>query len=133
MKNNWFGDGLRSTQNRSVPSTVFIDPQLGRVGLNEKQAQKQNIPYDLYQMKMSYIARAFEMDETLGTLKVLVNPTDQTILGTSVLGFEGGEIMNMLQIAMEAKTSITKLRDDVFAHPTLAEGFNNLFTYYKVN
>ena len=132
LKNKWFGDGSRTIHNRSVPSTVFIDPQLGRVGLNEKQAKKKGISYDLYQMKMSSIARAFEMDEQLGTLKVLVNPADQTIIGTSVLGFEGGEIMNMLQIAMEAKMSINNLRDDVFAHPTLAEGFNNLFTYYKV-
>ena len=132
LKELWFENSNRTINERSIPSTVFIDPQLGRIGFNEKQAKKQNLSYDLYKMNMSAIARAFEMGETKGILKVLVNPVYQTILGASILGFEGGELMNMIQIAIEAKMNINKLKNGVFAHPTLAEGFNNLFTYYKV-
>lgn len=131
VRDNLYEGKKRIVNDRSVPNTVFIDPQLGSVGLNETEAKKQNIPYDFYKMNMSSIARAFEMSEDKGFLKVLVNPQDQTILGATVFGFEGGEIMAMLQIAMESKMTIEKLKDDVFAHPTLAEGFNNLFTYYK--
>ena len=133
VRDNLYEERNKTIYDRSVPNVVFIDPQLGSVGLNETEAKKKNIIYDLYKMNMSSIARAFEMSEEKGFLKVLVNPQDQTILGATVFGFEGGELMNMLQIAMEAKFPITKLQEDVFAHPTLAEGFNNLFTYYKIN
>jgi pyruvate/2-oxoglutarate dehydrogenase complex dihydrolipoamide dehydrogenase (E3) component len=47
-----------------------------------------------------------------------------------VLGIEGGEIMSMLQLAMMGKLPFTMLRDGIFAHPTLAESLNNLFTYF---
>ena len=54
----------------------------------------------------------------------------RSILGAAVLGIEGGEIMSMLQLAMMGKLRYTDLRDGVFAHPTLAESLNNLFTHF---
>jgi len=59
---------------------------------------------------------------------VLVDGETNEILGASVLGIEGGEIMAMLEIAMMGKLPYTVLRDGIFAHPTLAESLNNLFT-----
>ena len=76
---------------------------------------------------MSHVARAIEMDETRGFMKVLVDPTTEQILGCAVLGIEGGEIMSMIQIAMMGKLPYTALREATFAHPTLAEALNNLF------
>ena len=52
---------------------------------------------------------------------------DQQILGAAILGIEGGELMSMLEIAMFGQLPYTVLRDAIFAHPTLAECFNNLF------
>ena len=64
-------------------------------------------------------------------MKVLVDPDTQQILGAAILGQDGGEIMSMLQIAMMGGLPYQRLRDDMFAHPTLAESLNNLFTHFK--
>jgi pyruvate/2-oxoglutarate dehydrogenase complex dihydrolipoamide dehydrogenase (E3) component len=76
---------------------------------------------------MASVARAQEVDETRGFMKAIVDVSNDQILGAVVLGLEGGEIMSMLQLAMMGKLPYTKLRDAVFAHPTLAESLNNLF------
>ena len=76
---------------------------------------------------MSHVARAIEVAETRGFMKVLVDPESKQILGCAVLGIEGGEIMSMIQIAMMGKLPYPALRDATFSHPTLAEALNNLF------
>jgi pyruvate/2-oxoglutarate dehydrogenase complex dihydrolipoamide dehydrogenase (E3) component len=80
---------------------------------------------------MNYVARALEVDESRGFLKAIVDANTNQILGAAVLGFEGGEIMAQLQIAMMGQLPYTTLRDAVFAHPTLAESLNNLFTKFQ--
>jgi pyruvate/2-oxoglutarate dehydrogenase complex dihydrolipoamide dehydrogenase (E3) component len=80
---------------------------------------------------MNYVARALEIDETRGFLKVIVDDRTERILGAAVLGVEGGEVMSMLQLAMMGKLKFSKLRDGIFAHPTLAESLNNLFTHFQ--
>ena len=116
-----------SKAGRLIPYTVFIDPQLGRVGLNEQEAQAQGVEYKLAEMGMSSVARALEVDESRGLMKVLVDPDTKQILGCTILGLEGGEVMSMLQIAMLAKLPYPVLQNAIFAHPTLAESLNNLF------
>jgi pyruvate/2-oxoglutarate dehydrogenase complex dihydrolipoamide dehydrogenase (E3) component len=127
LKTNLLDGGNSSTEGRMIPYTVFIDPQLGRIGLSEKEAKKAGIDYQVGTMPMSWVNRALEVDESRGLMKVLVDPKRQQILGCAILGIEGGEIMAMLQIAMMAELPYTNLRDAVFAHPTLAESLNNLF------
>ena len=115
-----------TTNDRLVPWVVFIDPQLGRIGLNEKEAQKKGAAYEVAHIEMDAIARPLETGHTRGFWKVLVAP-DGEILGGSFLSLEGGEVMAMLQIAMIGKLPYQTLRDLPMAHPTLAESFNNLF------
>jgi pyruvate/2-oxoglutarate dehydrogenase complex dihydrolipoamide dehydrogenase (E3) component len=79
---------------------------------------------------MSYVARALEVDETRGFMKAIVDAESNQILGAAVLGIEGGEIMAMLQLAMMGHLPFTTLREATFAHPTLAESLNNLFTHF---
>ena len=112
---------------RLVPYTVFIDPQLGRIGLTETEARQQNIEIRVAKMPMTWVARALEMDESRGLMKVIVEADGDQILGCAILGVEGGEVMSMLQIAMMGGLPWWRLRDGVFAHPLLAEGLNNLF------
>jgi pyruvate/2-oxoglutarate dehydrogenase complex dihydrolipoamide dehydrogenase (E3) component len=76
---------------------------------------------------MSYVARALEVDETRGFIKALVDADTRQILGATVLGLEGGEIMSIFEVAMMGRLPYTALRDGIFAHPTLAEALNNLF------
>jgi pyruvate/2-oxoglutarate dehydrogenase complex dihydrolipoamide dehydrogenase (E3) component len=127
LKTNLLDGGSAITENRQVPYTVFIDPQLGRIGVSEKEAKKAGLEYRADTMPMSWVIRALELDETRGMMKVLVDPKNEQILGAAVLGIEGGEIMAMIQIAMMAGLPYTALRDGVFAHPTLAESLNTLF------
>ena len=117
-----------STKGRQVPYTVFIDPELGRIGLTEKDARAQGRNIRVAKLPMSHVARALEVDETRGFMKAIVDAATNQILGAAILGIEGGEVMSAIEIAMMGKLPYTALRDGTFAHPTLAESLNNLFT-----
>jgi pyruvate/2-oxoglutarate dehydrogenase complex dihydrolipoamide dehydrogenase (E3) component len=127
IKTNLLDGGDATITDRLVPYTVFIDPQLGRVGLSEQQAREQGRNIRVAKMPMSFVARAIEVDEPRGMMKAVVDADTDQILGCAVLGIEGGEVMAMIQIAMMGKVPYTSLRDAVFTHPTLAESLNNLF------
>jgi pyruvate/2-oxoglutarate dehydrogenase complex dihydrolipoamide dehydrogenase (E3) component len=130
LRTNLIEKGSATTENRIVPYTVFIDPQLGRVGLTESEARARNKKFRVAKMPMSYVARALEVDETRGLMKAIVDSENNQILGVAVLGIEGGEIMAMLELAMMGRLPFTALREGIFAHPTLAESLNNLFTHF---
>jgi pyruvate/2-oxoglutarate dehydrogenase complex dihydrolipoamide dehydrogenase (E3) component len=130
LRANLLEKGNASTDGRLVPYTVFIDPQLGRVGLTESEAREQKREIRVAKMPMNYVARALEVDESRGFMKAVVDAKTAQILGAAVLGLEGGEIMSQLQLAMMGKLPYTVLRDAVFAHPTLAESLNNLFQHF---
>lgn len=117
----------RSTKGRQVPYTLFTDPQLGRVGLTEKEARAQGRNIRVAKLPMSSVARALEVDETRGFMKAVVDAETNQILGAAILGIEGGEVMSVLETAMMGKLPYTVLRDATYAHPTLAESLNNLF------
>ena len=118
---------IASTKNRQVPYCVFIDPQLGRVGLTETEARERGRPVRVAKLPMTSVARALEVDETRGFMKAIVDAESNQILGAAVLSIEGGEIMSVLETAMMGKLPYTALRDATYAHPTLAESLNNLF------
>ena len=127
LRNNLLEGGGATIAGRLVPYTVFIDPQLGRIGLSEQEAADRGLDFYVAKMPMSHVARALEVDEARGFMKALLDADTGEILGCAVLGIEGGEIMAMMQIAMMGKLPYTALRDAVFSHPTLAESLNNLF------
>ncbi len=130
IRSNLLEYGNASMHDRLVPYTVFIDPQLGRVGLSESEARSTGRAIRVAKMPMNYVARALEVDEPRGFIKAIVDAESQQILGCAVLGIEGGEIMAMLEVAIMGKLPYTVLRDAIFAHPTLAESLNNLFTMF---
>ncbi|HLJ81322.1 MAG TPA: mercuric reductase [Ktedonobacterales bacterium] len=131
LRTNLLEGGSATTTNRLVPYTVYIDPQLGRVGMTEQEAREQGRRIRVAKMPMSYVARALEVDEPRGSMKAVVDADTSQILGCAVLGIEGGEIMSMLEVAMMGHLPYTALRDAVFAHPTLAESLNNLFGSFQ--
>jgi pyruvate/2-oxoglutarate dehydrogenase complex dihydrolipoamide dehydrogenase (E3) component len=116
-----------TVRGRLVPYTVFIDPQLGRVGLSESDARAQGRNIRVARLPMGYVARALEMDEPRGFMKAVVDADTGQILGCAVLGIEGGELMAVLQMAMMGNVPYQRIRDAIFAHPTLAESLNSLF------
>jgi dihydrolipoamide dehydrogenase len=116
-----------SIHDRPVPYCMFTDPQLGRIGLSEKEAKEKKLNYKVAVLPMSQVARGIETNETLGLMKAIVDADSKKILGAAVLASEGGEIMSVLQMAMEGNITYDRIRNCVFAHPTYSESLNNLF------
>src|SRR5215204_4849719 len=127
IRTNLLEGGSATIAGRKVPYTMFIDPQLGRIGLSEQEARDQGRDVLVAKLPMTYVTRAIETGETRGFMKAVVDAETGQILGCAVLGIEGGEIMAMIQIAMLGNLPYTTLRDAAFAHPTLAESLNTLF------
>jgi pyruvate/2-oxoglutarate dehydrogenase complex dihydrolipoamide dehydrogenase (E3) component len=128
LKANLLEGGHATASGRPVPYAVFIDPQLGRVGLTERQAKESGRRILVARLPMSHVARALEAGEPRGFMKAVVDAESGLILGCAVLGLEGGELIAMLQLAMMGGIPYPRLRDAIFAHPTLAESLNSLFT-----
>ena len=127
LKQNLLNGGSSTIEERFVPYVVFIDPQLGRIGLSEKEASSQGRDFRVAKLPFDRVARAIETDETRGMMKALVDSETDQIIGAAILGVEGGEIMSAIQIAMMGRLPYTSLREGIFAHPTLVESLNNLF------
>jgi pyruvate/2-oxoglutarate dehydrogenase complex dihydrolipoamide dehydrogenase (E3) component len=119
--------GDRSMADRVIPYTLFIDPELGRVGMTETEARRQGRRVRVARLPAAAIPRAVTSGETRGVLKAVIDADSDQILGASILAAEGGEVMTVIQVAMLAKLPYRSLRDMVFAHPTMAEGLNDLF------
>jgi pyruvate/2-oxoglutarate dehydrogenase complex dihydrolipoamide dehydrogenase (E3) component len=122
------GGAQRTTTGRQVPSCLFTDPELARVGLDETKAKEQGIRYRLARTPMAAVLRTRTMAETRGFLKALISATDDQILGFTGFGVGAGETMATVQLAMKAGLPYTLLRDMTIAHPTLAEGIVSLFS-----
>jgi pyruvate/2-oxoglutarate dehydrogenase complex dihydrolipoamide dehydrogenase (E3) component len=131
LKANLLDGQKRTIAGRCVPYALYIDPQLGRVGMTEKDARKQGRKIRVALMPMSSVARAIETDETRGLMKIVVDAETEEILGAAVLGIEGGEVMSQIQIAMMGGLKYTALAEATLAHPSLAEALNNVFGHWK--
>lgn len=130
VRDNLLHGKRRTTKGRPVPYVVFTQPQLGRIGLNEKQAKEQKLGYRVATMPVRTIGRAQETGHTSGFIKVLVDGRGY-LLGAAVFSEQGGEIMSMLQLAMAGGLTCDDLQDLILAHPTWAESLNNLFRKLK--
>ena len=120
-----------STENRLVPYCVFTDPQLGGVGMTEKEARAKGHKLKVGRCPMSYVARAIERGETAGLMKIVVDASNDRILGASILAPEGGELVQILGAMMLANQPYALLKGAVYIHPTLAEGFFSLMEDVK--
>ena len=124
---NVLHDAGRSTAGRLMPYTLFIDPELGRVGLTEEQAVAQGYDVAVATLPASKIPRANTAGETKGLLKAVVDRKTDQILGCSLFCHSAGEVMSVVQMAMIGKLPYPQVRDTVFTHPTMAESLNLLF------
>jgi pyruvate/2-oxoglutarate dehydrogenase complex dihydrolipoamide dehydrogenase (E3) component len=131
LQTNLLEGGNRTVSGRIYPYCVFIDPQLGRIGLSEDQARAQGRKVRVARMPMTSVARAQETGRSRGFMKALVDPVTEEIVGATVLGAEGGEIMSLIQVAMMGKLKYSALQSAIFAHPLFAESLNNLFNRFE--
>ncbi|WP_066868832.1 FAD-dependent oxidoreductase [Clostridium mediterraneense] len=127
-----FGEGKRSTLDRKVvPYSVFIDPNLSRVGLSEKEALKAGYEIKVAKLPVATIPRARVIKETNGLLKAIVDKNTNKILGATLLCADSAEVINIVSLAMKANQDYTFLRDNIFTHPTMSEALNDLFSLIK--
>jgi pyruvate/2-oxoglutarate dehydrogenase complex dihydrolipoamide dehydrogenase (E3) component len=112
----------RTIDNRVVPYALYTDPELGRIGLTEREARAKCYRLKIGSVPTSYVARAIERGETSGLMKIVINADNDRILGATILGAEGGELVQILMAVMLADASYTVLENKMFIHPTLAEG-----------
>jgi len=121
-----------STEHRILLSALFTDPQLACVGITEQQARAGGYKLKIGSIPMSRVARAIERDETSGMMKVIVDASNDLILGASILSVEGGEIIHILYTLMLGRLPYTLLKGAIYIHPTLAEGLFTLLDSVKL-
>jgi len=119
-------ESKRGRDDRLIPYTVFVDPQLARVGMSQREADAANVDYEMATMPFGNVARAVEVDETAGTMKVLLDPKNERILGAAIVGKEAGELIHIFVALMQAKATARALVDAQAVHPTYAEGVQSL-------
>lgn len=130
VKANVFDGGQRTTSDRLIPFTLFTQPELARVGLTENQARQQGTEIRVAKLPVAAIPRAKTMSETRGFIKAIIDAKTDRILGCSILSVEAGEMISTVEMTMIADLPFTALRDAVLTHPTMTEGFNNLFAQF---
>jgi pyruvate/2-oxoglutarate dehydrogenase complex dihydrolipoamide dehydrogenase (E3) component len=116
----------RKRSERLVPITAFTDPPLARVGLTEKEAKEEGIPYEVATMPFGQVARAIEIDETAGVMKILLDPRSEKILGVTIVGAEAGELIHVFVPVVDQGLKARALVDPEYVHPTFAEGLQSL-------
>lgn len=119
------GRSLRDRSGRAIPYTAFTDPQLAGVGLTERAARERGIPYEVATLPFGRIARAIEVDERAGLVKVLVDPETERVLGASIVGAEAGELIHVFVALIQARASARAIVEAEFVHPTFAEGLQS--------
>jgi len=120
------GRGGRKRSERLVPVTAFTDPQMARVGLTEREAQARGVVYEKAAMPFGAIARAVETGEAAGTLKALIDPATERVLGAAIVGAEAGELIHVFVAVMQAGATARAVVDAEMVHPTFAEGLQSL-------
>lgn len=121
-----------STRGRMIPYTIFTDPQIGRIGLSEKEAKEQKLNYTVVKIPGKRITRGIESAQTQGLWKAVVDKDSGKILGAAIIGTEGGEIATVIQMAMKGNILVKDLKDFVFSHPTFSESLNTLFSELNI-
>lgn len=120
---NLFNATQRSTAGRIVPYALFTDPELGRVGMTEREARKSGRTVLVGSVPMRRVARALERSDTRGMMKIVVDATTEQVLGAAILGTGGGELVQTLMALMMTGASWKTFHQAVFIHPTMTEGF----------
>ncbi len=128
---NLYENKSLSTDGRILPYAVFTDPPLGRVGITEAQARSEGRSIKVGSVPMTSVARGMEKGETKGLMKIVVNASDDQVLGASILASEGPEVVQILHTLMLAKQPYTLLKGAIYIHPTIAEGFFSLLESVK--
>jgi pyruvate/2-oxoglutarate dehydrogenase complex dihydrolipoamide dehydrogenase (E3) component/uncharacterized membrane protein YdjX (TVP38/TMEM64 family) len=106
---------------RVIPWTTFIDPEVARVGLNEREAREQGIAHEVTVYPMHELDRAIAESATHGFVKVLTPPGKDRILGVTIVGDHAGELLAEYVLAMKHGLGLNKILGTIHTYPTMAE------------
>jgi len=126
LQSQLIGDRKRTTE-RIVPYAMFTDPQLGRVGLTERDARNAHSELRVGRFPMRQSGKAIAIGETRGFIKVVVDNRDR-LLGAAVLAADGAELVQVYSLLMQADAPVTLILDGLQIHPTLAEDLRSTLT-----
>ena len=133
LENQLFGDGHRTTAGRVVPYAIFTDPELGRVGLTEREArQEHGDAIRVARFKMSHNGKAVQVGEPSGFIKVIAGP-DNRLLGAAVLAAEGAELVASYITLMNTGATLAPICNGIYIHPTLAEAMQSAVLALKLD
>lgn len=104
-----------------IPAAIYTDPEVARVGLNEKQAKNLNIPYEVTTYGIDDLDRAIADDEDHGLVKVLTVPGKDKILGATIVGSHAGDLLAEFVLAMTHGLGLNKILGTIHIYPTMAE------------
>lgn len=119
-------------QRKHIASSVFITPQFAHIGLREKDAEAQGYEYKVAKLPVKSIPRARIENDTRGFLKTIVDTQTNKILGCTLICAGANEMINTIQVAMNAGQDYQDIRDAVFTHPSMTEAFNDLFSLISI-
>jgi pyruvate/2-oxoglutarate dehydrogenase complex dihydrolipoamide dehydrogenase (E3) component/uncharacterized membrane protein YdjX (TVP38/TMEM64 family) len=106
---------------RVIPAVTFLDPEVARVGLNEREAAEQGIAVDVTRYDLDDLDRAIAESETKGFVKVLTPPGKDTVLGATIVGAHAGELLAEYVLAMKHGIGLNKILGTIHSYPTMAE------------
>ena len=118
---NMFDNDPRRVSDRITTYGLFIDPPLGRVGMTETQVRESGRKALVGKMMMARVGRARERSETQGFMKILIDAESEKILGATILGIGGDEIIHSLLDVMYADAPYTVIQRAMHIHPTVTE------------
>jgi pyruvate/2-oxoglutarate dehydrogenase complex dihydrolipoamide dehydrogenase (E3) component len=118
---NLLDNDQRRVTDRITAYALYIDPPLGRAGMTEAEVRKSGRPALIATMAMENVSRAYEKSETKGFMKILVDRETKEILGASLLGLSGDEVIHCILDTMYAKAPSTVLQRAMHIHPTVSE------------
>ncbi|WGE46743.1 FAD-dependent oxidoreductase [Actinobacillus equuli] len=128
VRDQLFAEGKRSRDDRAVfPTAVFTEPPFAHIGLTESAAQKSGRNIIVKKMKAEMIPKAKVLGQTDGLLKAIIDADTDEILGVTLFCAEAHEIINLFKMAMDYKIPASYIKNQIFTHPTIIEGLNDLF------
>lgn len=106
---------------RIVPHATFTDPEVARVGLNERESQAAGIPYEVTRYDLADLDRAIADSDNHGFVKVLTVPAKDRILGVSIVGCHAAELLAQFTLAMTHGLGLRKIMGTIHIYPTFSE------------
>jgi mercuric reductase len=120
--NNAFSLSKQSLDYTSLPWVVFTDPQIAGAGMDEVEAEKAGIPFEVSKLDLTHVPRALAAQDTRGFIKLIRNTETDKLIGARVIAPEGGELIQQLSMAIKFSITVKNLAESFYPYLTLGEG-----------